>query len=75
MVKQDQVFAYPFSGYWVDVGTIQAYWETSLAMVQEKPELDLYDQKWVIHTRSEERPRSSSVRPGNRAIAWSATAA
>jgi len=56
MVKNDQVFAYPFEGYWVDVGTIQAYWETSLAMVAEKPELDLYDPKWVIHTRSEERP-------------------
>jgi len=40
----------------VDVGTIQTYWETNLAMVQEKPELDLYDPKWVIHTRSEERP-------------------
>ena len=56
MVENDQVFAYPFSGYWVDVGTIQAYWETSLAMTKEKPELDLYDPKWVIHTRSEERP-------------------
>lgn len=56
MVEQDQVFAYPYSGYWVDVGTISAYWETSLAMTQEKPELDLYDPKWVIHTRSEERP-------------------
>jgi glucose-1-phosphate adenylyltransferase len=56
MVKNDDVFAYPFEGYWVDVGTIQAYWETSLAMVKEKPELDLYDPKWVIHTRSEERP-------------------
>jgi glucose-1-phosphate adenylyltransferase len=30
MVERDQVFAYPFSGYWVDVGTIAAYWETSL---------------------------------------------
>lgn len=56
MVEQDQVFAYPFEGYWVDVGTIQAYWETSLAMTKENPELDLYDPKWVIHTRSEERP-------------------
>jgi glucose-1-phosphate adenylyltransferase len=56
MVQKDDVFAYPFRGYWVDVGTIQAYWETSLALVQEKPELDLYDPKWVIHTRSEERP-------------------
>ena len=56
MVKNDDVFAFPFKGYWVDVGTIQAYWETSLAMVAEKPGLDLYDPKWVIHTRSEERP-------------------
>ena len=56
MVERDQVFAYPFSGYWVDVGTIAAYWETSLALLEEKPALDLYDPRWVIHTRSEERP-------------------
>ena len=29
--QKDKVFAYPFSGYWVDVGTIQSYWETNLA--------------------------------------------
>ncbi len=56
MVGRDQVFAYPFSGYWVDVGTISAYWETNLALLSEKPALDLYDPDWVIHTRSEERP-------------------
>lgn len=44
------------SGYWVDVGTISAYWEINLALLQEKPELDLYDASWVIHTRSQERP-------------------
>jgi glucose-1-phosphate adenylyltransferase len=56
MVARDTVFAYPFSGYWVDVGTIQAYWETSLDLVAEQPALDLYDPAWVIHTRSEEQP-------------------
>jgi len=56
MVEHDQVFAYPFSGYWVDVGTIAAYWETNLALLHEKPELDLYDTDWIIHTRSKERP-------------------
>lgn len=56
MVECDKVFAYPFSGYWVDVGTIQAYWETNLALLVENPALDLYDMDWVIHTRSEERP-------------------
>ncbi|MCX7668577.1 MAG: sugar phosphate nucleotidyltransferase, partial [Anaerolineae bacterium] len=56
MVERDRVYAYPYSGYWVDVGTIAAYWETNLALLKEKPELDLYDPSWIIHTRSKERP-------------------
>ena len=56
MVAEDKVYAYPFSGYWVDVGTIASYWETNLALLQAKSELDLYDPSWVIHTRSKERP-------------------
>ncbi len=56
MVGCDRVFAYPFNGYWVDVGTISSYWETNLALLKDKPELDLYDPNWVIHTRSKERP-------------------
>ena len=56
MVERDRVFAYPFEGYWVDVGTIDAYWSTSLELLDANPALDLYDESWVIHTRSEERP-------------------
>jgi len=56
MVAKDKVYAYPFSGYWVDVGTIQSYWETNLALLSEPPALDLGDPNWVIHTRSQERP-------------------
>src|SRR5512146_3073757 len=51
IVEADRAFAYPFLGYWVDVGTIQSYWETNLALLGENPGLDLYDQSWVIHTR------------------------
>jgi len=56
MVANDRVFAYPFDGYWVDVGTIQAYWEANLDLAGTIPSLDLYDSKWTIHTRSRERP-------------------
>jgi glucose-1-phosphate adenylyltransferase len=56
MVGCDRVFAYSFSSYWVDVGTISAYWETNLAQLRDDPALDLYDPNWVIHTRSKERP-------------------
>jgi glucose-1-phosphate adenylyltransferase len=56
LLHQCRVFAYPFSGYWVDVGTIQAYWEAHMALLDDNPPLDLNDRGWIIHTRSEERP-------------------
>jgi glucose-1-phosphate adenylyltransferase len=56
MIGQARVYAYPFEGYWVDVGTVHAYWETSLEMAQPVPPLDLYNPDWVIHTRDQERP-------------------
>ena len=52
----DNVFAYQYDGYWVDVGTIDSYWATNLALLQPNPALDLYTDHWPIHTRSEERP-------------------
>jgi len=57
MITQDKVYAYPFEGYWVDVGTVQSYWETSLALTDPNHDpLNLHDPDWIIHTRSEERP-------------------
>ncbi len=56
MVERDRVFAYPFEGYWVDVGTVHAYWETSMALLEPDSPLRLYDRDWVIHTPSYERP-------------------
>jgi glucose-1-phosphate adenylyltransferase len=56
LVRVKQVYAYRFYGYWVDAGTVQAYYEANMALLGETPALDLYDPEWVIHTRSEERP-------------------
>lgn len=64
IVDMGRAYAYPFLGYWVDVGTIQAYWETSMDLLEENPGLDLYDSEWVIHTRSEERPPVKCIPPG-----------
>ncbi len=52
----DNVFAYRFEGYWVDVGTIDSYWATSLELLQPNAALDLYTDQWPMHTKSEERP-------------------
>ncbi|HTX89996.1 MAG TPA: sugar phosphate nucleotidyltransferase [Anaerolineales bacterium] len=51
-----RVFAFPFSGYWVDVGTYQSYWQAHMDLLADPPPLDLTDRKWVTHTRTEERP-------------------
>ncbi|MEW5957990.1 MAG: glucose-1-phosphate adenylyltransferase [Chloroflexota bacterium] len=58
MISQDKVYAYPFEGYWVDVGTVQSYWETNLALAtpEGRDAINLHDSSWVVHTRSEERP-------------------
>ena len=56
LARNEDVYAYPFSGYWQDVGTVQSYWEAHMELLTDKPAFDLYDPSWVIHTRSEERP-------------------
>jgi glucose-1-phosphate adenylyltransferase len=50
------VYAYAYGGYWIDVGTLDAYWEAHMDLLGSPPSLDLNDRTWIIHTRSEERP-------------------
>jgi glucose-1-phosphate adenylyltransferase len=50
------VYAYPYGGYWIDVGTLDAYWEAHMDLLSSPPSLDLNDRTWIIHTLSEERP-------------------
>ncbi|MEW4369538.1 glucose-1-phosphate adenylyltransferase [Paenibacillus kandeliae] len=50
------LYAYPFDGYWRDVGTIQSLWEANMDMLSEEPQLDLNDPQWRIFTRSPNQP-------------------
>ncbi len=54
--ENDKVYAYPYGGYWIDVGTVDAFWEAHMDLLETPPSLNLNDRTWVIHTRSEERP-------------------
>lgn len=56
MVEDSYLYTYPFDGYWVDVGTVDAYWQTSMELVSGNSALKLYDLAWTIRTRSQERP-------------------
>lgn len=53
MLKQgERMFAYPFEGYWKDVGTIGSLWDANLDLLNPKIQLDLADPSWKIYTRS-----------------------
>ena len=51
-----RVFAFPYTGYWVDVGTVDSYWRAHMDLLADPPPIDLNDRSWIIHTRTEERP-------------------
>ena len=52
----EKMVAYPFEGYWKDVGTIQSLWEANMDLLGEKPELNLNDPAWRIYTRNPVMP-------------------
>ena len=62
-IAHANAFAFPFldgntsaSGYWRDVGTIDAYWEANINLAEISPDLNLYDQNWPIWTYQEQMP-------------------
>ena len=47
-----KMLAYPFEGYWKDVGTIDSLWESNLDLLSPKFDLRLDDPAWRIYSRS-----------------------
>lgn len=48
----ERLFAFPFDGYWKDVGTIDSLWEANLDLLNPKVDLDLTDSSWKIYSKS-----------------------
>lgn len=51
-----RMFAYPYKGYWKDVGTIDSLWEANLDIINPNVDLDLSDTSWRIYSRTPEAP-------------------
>jgi glucose-1-phosphate adenylyltransferase len=54
--RGEKISAFPYTGYWVDIGTVNSYWQAHMDLLNETPSIDLDDRSWVLHTRTEERP-------------------
>lgn len=56
LIRSHDVRAFPFhdstgnSAYWRDVGTLDAYYQANMDLLEEQPRLDLYDPQWRFHT-------------------------
>lgn len=48
------LIAYPFEGYWKDVGTIESLWQANMDLLKEDKPIDLYDNKWRIYANNME---------------------
>ncbi|SEM41163.1 glucose-1-phosphate adenylyltransferase [Mesobacillus persicus] len=53
---QKNLFAYPFKGYWKDVGTVQSLWEANMDLLDSSSELNLLDQSWRIYSVNPNQP-------------------
>ena len=50
--RGEKMMAYPFNGYWKDVGTIASLWEANQDLLGENPKFDIYDSNWKIYSRN-----------------------
>lgn len=59
LIAERRVFAYPFGGetgrvtpdrYWRDVGTIDAFYQANMDLLEPVPPLNLYQKDWTIRT-------------------------
>ncbi len=54
--NQETVVAYPFTGYWKDVGTIDSLWESNMDLIDPDSELNIQDQSWRIYSVNHTMP-------------------
>ena len=54
--KGAPLYAYEFTGFWKDVGTLSSYWEANMELIDIVPEFNLYEEYWKIYTKSEIQP-------------------
>tara|TARA_R110001592_G_scaffold363371_1_gene685822 strand:+ start:482773 stop:484041 length:1269 start_codon:yes stop_codon:yes gene_type:complete len=68
VIQRLRVTAFPFRkpgsdhhAYWRDVGTIDAYWQANMELIDVSPELNLYDRDWPIWTYQDQVPPAKFV--------------
>ncbi len=51
LADNQKLYAYPFEGYWKDVGTIDNLWEANMDLLNPSIALNMWDPLWRIYSR------------------------
>jgi glucose-1-phosphate adenylyltransferase len=54
--RGEKLYAYPFKGYWKDVGTVESLWEANMDLLSENDVLGMGDPAWRIYSLAQARP-------------------
>lgn len=50
--NNEKMYAYPFQGYWKDVGTIESLWQSNMDLLELESNIISYDSQWKIYAKS-----------------------
>jgi glucose-1-phosphate adenylyltransferase len=54
--QKRKLFAYPFKGYWKDVGTVKSLWEANMDLLSVDSQLNLFENSWRIYSVNPNQP-------------------
>jgi glucose-1-phosphate adenylyltransferase len=62
LISSGRIFSYIYQGYWEDIGTIKAFYNANLDLVNEVPQFNFFDTQAPIYTHARYLPASKIVR-------------
>ncbi|MEW5926738.1 MAG: glucose-1-phosphate adenylyltransferase [Gemmatimonadota bacterium] len=61
-IQSCRVIAYPFTGYWNDIGTVKSFFDTNIMLAQPRPDFNLYDPERPLYTNARMLPPAKVIR-------------
>ncbi|XP_047160361.1 glucose-1-phosphate adenylyltransferase large subunit 1-like [Vigna umbellata] len=61
-LRDHKVQAYMFKNYWKDIGTIKSFYEANLALTEQSPRFEFYDQKRPFFTSPRNNPPTRAIK-------------
>lgn len=61
-IGERRIVAYPFTGYWNDIGTVRSFFDTNIMLTQPEPPFSLYDTNMPLYTNARMLPPAKIAR-------------